>query len=280
MAGEPGAGEESTVSAGTPPQSATAPDTDGEPPGLLLTHARRYNAMVAVLFGGRRSALDAWLVRAAGVRPGDRVLDVGCGPGRLVRRLARAAGPSGAVVGADPSGPMLDHARRHAARLPTASFHRAPAQDLGLPDASFDVVTSTFVLHHVPPGARAAALGEMCRVLRPGGRLLLVDAYPTGALGPRVARLMSRVSRHRSGRHHSDRQPREHSGHSGHSRLSGGSGGSDGSGYCGHPVDPFADTDVRAHLPTLRTLGLTDLYTADRPPWTRCLRAVKPDGKR
>jgi ubiquinone/menaquinone biosynthesis C-methylase UbiE len=139
--------------------------------GTTIDHFR-LNALVSeIAFGGRRGRVYQRLVALSGVRPGDLVLDVGCSSGYLARKLARAAGPGGQVTGVDPS--AVDYARRRASAA--ATFAVATAQDLGLPDASFDVVTSTLAVHHVPARRREAAFREMYRVTRPGGRLLVAD---------------------------------------------------------------------------------------------------------
>jgi ubiquinone/menaquinone biosynthesis C-methylase UbiE len=138
----------------------------------------RLNELVSqVAFGGRRGAVYRRMVALAGMRPGDAVLDVGCSSGYLARKLAAAAGPDGHVTGVDPSEPAIACARRRA--LPAMTFTVAVAQDLPLPDESFDVVTSTLALHHVPARKREAALREMFRVTRPGGRLLAADFDPS-----------------------------------------------------------------------------------------------------
>jgi ubiquinone/menaquinone biosynthesis C-methylase UbiE len=138
----------------------------------------RLNELVSqVAFGGRRSRIYRRIVSLAGVAPGDAVLDVGCSSGYLARKLAAAAGPAGHVTGVDPSQAAIAYARRHAPAAMT--FTVGVAQDLPLPDASFDVVTSTLAIHHVPARKREQALGEMYRVTRPGGRLLVADFDPS-----------------------------------------------------------------------------------------------------
>jgi len=117
------------------------------------------------------------LMRHAALVPGERVLDVACGTGSAALDAARAVGPSvgstGRVVGVDLSGRMIDAARRRAAECGAvnATFERMDAEDLALPDASFDVVLCALGLMYVPDPARA--LREMHRVLRPGGRLVV-----------------------------------------------------------------------------------------------------------
>jgi ubiquinone/menaquinone biosynthesis C-methylase UbiE len=113
------------------------------------------------------------------VRPGAAVLDVGCSAGYLARKLAAAAEPGGRVTGVDPSQAAISYAQRHAGLAGLATtFTVGTAQDLPLPDTSFDVVTCTLALHHVPVRRRQDALAEMYRVTKPGGRLLLADFDP------------------------------------------------------------------------------------------------------
>ena len=145
--------------------------------GTTLDNFRLNEVVSQIAFGGRRSRVYRRIVSLARVRPGDAVLDVGCSSGYLARKLAAAAGPAGHVTGVDPSQAAITHARRQAPGAMT--FAVGVAQDLPLPDSSFDVVTCTLAIHHVPARKRAAAFGEMYRVTRPGGRLLAADFDPS-----------------------------------------------------------------------------------------------------
>lgn len=107
--------------------------------------------------------------------PGDKVLDIGSGPGFLAVEMAEAVGPGGAVHGIDPSESMLALSRARSPRPRSASieFHHGDANTLPFQDDSFDVVTVTQVYEYVED--MAGALAEAHRVVRPGGRLLVLD---------------------------------------------------------------------------------------------------------
>jgi SAM-dependent methyltransferase len=116
---------------------------------------------------------------------GGIALDVGCGPGNVTASLARAAGSGGLALGLDFSEAMLARAVRAEAG-PQIGFLRADAQRLPLRDATVDAVVSIAALQLIPDPA--AALAEMARVLRPGGRLAVM--VPTAG---RVFRLLRRL---------------------------------------------------------------------------------------
>jgi SAM-dependent methyltransferase/pimeloyl-ACP methyl ester carboxylesterase len=110
---------------------------------------------------------------AAGVRSGDRVLDVGCGAGQSTRDAARAAAP-GSVLGVDISEELLDRARRRTAEegVHNATYERGDAQVHPLPPASFDVVISRFgTMFFADP---TAAFRNIARAARPGARLVMM----------------------------------------------------------------------------------------------------------
>jgi arsenite methyltransferase len=108
-----------------------------------------------------------------GLEPGERVLDVGCGPGLLCAEMAGAVGAGGRVLGVDNSESMLRIAMRNCAALPGVSITIGDATALPADDGGFDAVVCAQVLEYVPDVA--AALAEFRRVLRTGGRLVLVD---------------------------------------------------------------------------------------------------------
>ena len=118
----------------------------------------------------RRRAL---VHEALGAAPGDRVLDAGCGPGFYVAETLERVGPGGSVVGVDASQPMLALAAKRSEGHDNVSFHEGDVTALPVADADFDRALSVQVLEYVED--IPAALAELHRVLRPGGRVLLWD---------------------------------------------------------------------------------------------------------
>ncbi len=118
-------------------------------------------------------AQRAWTLDQLRPQPGEHILDIGAGPGLLAYDLARLVGEGGRVVGTDISTDMLELARGRLAAQSHAECVEADAAALPLPDAAFDAAVSTQVYEYVADMPRA--LAELHRVLRPGGRALIVD---------------------------------------------------------------------------------------------------------
>jgi ubiquinone/menaquinone biosynthesis C-methylase UbiE len=182
--------------------SSAAPETTG----LLLDLGWRYDLMVGAIdlvTGGRLSALRRRVLDLAELRPGEAVLDVGCGTGTLALEAQARVGVSGHVVGVDPAPRQLARARAKAARrgLPV-ELRSGVIEALPFPDGTFDAALSTLMMHHLPDDLKERGLAEIARVLRSGGRLVVADAahpghpgqpghFGAGGLGIRdVARLM------------------------------------------------------------------------------------------
>jgi SAM-dependent methyltransferase len=121
------------------------------------------SASYEVFMGRYSDPLAHEFAREAGVSPGERVVDVGCGTGALTTVLAAIVGAQ-QVAGVDPSEPFVEACR---ARVPGADIRLGPAEALPFEDASFDRTLSQLVFHFVSEPAASAA--EMARVTRPGG---------------------------------------------------------------------------------------------------------------
>jgi SAM-dependent methyltransferase len=132
--------------------------------------ARRLNSSYATsdVVAQRAQVLDM-----LGLERGERVLDIGSGPGYLLASMAEAVGPAGAVQGMDLSEAMNAIARERCASMAWTSVGTGDACDLPYGDATFDVVVSTQVYEYVAD--MPAAVAQLRRVLRPGGRALVLD---------------------------------------------------------------------------------------------------------
>ena len=124
-----------------------------------------------------RAAVTRGLARAQ-VQPEERVLEVAVGAAAAFERLARRVGPRGLLVGVDLSMGMLAATRR---KVPGARLARADARALPFADDSFDLVWASYLFDLIPIAEMTPVLEELRRVLRGGGRLLLVNFSKTGA---------------------------------------------------------------------------------------------------
>lgn len=145
--------------------------------GLVLhSEARYYDLLAWLLTLGRERAFRDRLVELARVEPGEVVLDVGCGTGTLALAAKRRVGAAGTVHGIDASPEMIDRAKRKATKAGSdVVFQTGIVEALPFPDAHFDAVVNTLMLHHLPKPVRQHCAREMRRVLKPGGRVLAVD---------------------------------------------------------------------------------------------------------
>ncbi|HZS62637.1 MAG TPA: methyltransferase domain-containing protein [Gemmatimonadaceae bacterium] len=162
--------------------------------GIVLHGPARYDLLVWLLTLGRELGFRDKLLRLARLETGMSALDVGCGTGSLAIAAKRHVGPSGTVCGIDASPEMIARATKKAkrARMPV-DFQQALAQALPFPDARFDAVLSTVMLHHLTRPARPEFAREVRRVLKPGGHVLVVDFGPTRS---HLTRILPRLHRH------------------------------------------------------------------------------------
>jgi demethylmenaquinone methyltransferase/2-methoxy-6-polyprenyl-1,4-benzoquinol methylase len=138
---------------------------------LFSALATRYNVMTDLWTVGLHRVWKRQAMELCALRPGERVLDVATGTGDLAFLEEAAVGPEGQVVGVDSCAAMLQVGRRR--QRGAIDFQEGDATDLRFPDALFDAVTISFGLRNVAD--RGQALREFRRVLRPGGRLMVLD---------------------------------------------------------------------------------------------------------
>ncbi len=154
--------------------------------GVFDSVASRYDIMNDLMSGGMHRLWKRYTIQHAAARPGHAVLDLAGGTGDLAREFARVVGERGHVVLADINAAMLEHGRR---RLVDAgiggnvTLAQVDAEDLPFASNSFDRVSIAFGLRNVTN--KEAALSEMLRVLRPGGKVLILEfSRPSDALKP------------------------------------------------------------------------------------------------
>ncbi len=157
----------------SPVQNSTTSSTAA---GSIIRWPSLYDVLVPVLTLGRARVFREGALDLARVSPGEHVLDVGCGTGQLALAAKRRVGTEGTVHDIDAGAEMVASARQKAARAGLeVTIAVAPAQALPFEDGAFDLVLCTLMMHHLPRDGRKQAIREMRRVLRPKGRLLILD---------------------------------------------------------------------------------------------------------
>lgn len=139
--------------------------------GELFDKTAHHYDTIERIFGNAGLLYRRWALRINGLRPGMKLLDVAVGTAAVARGAARIVGPSGRVLGVDPNRAMLGQARKHF----DGPLVRGVAQDLPFANDSFDFVTMGIALRHVSD--LRAAFGEYLRVLKPGGRLWILEGH-------------------------------------------------------------------------------------------------------
>lgn len=149
--------------------------------GIILHAPAPYDFLLWLFTLARETDFREKMLRFAALQPGESVLDIGCGTGTLAIAAKRQVGAEGAVSGVDASPEMLARAEKKARRVGVdVSFKNGFAQSLPFEAAQFEVVLSTVMLHHLPKSSRQEMAGEVRRVLKPGGRVLVIDFGRTG----------------------------------------------------------------------------------------------------
>jgi ubiquinone/menaquinone biosynthesis C-methylase UbiE len=157
------------------------PKTHGGPQttGAIIHWASEYDFFTSLLGLGVNRSNSRMVVELAGIKPGEKVLDVGCGTGNLTLTAKTAAGSSGAVYGIDAAPEMIEVAQKKAQRSRAdVTFEVGLIEKIPFPDATFDVVINRLMIHHLPADLKRRGFAEILRVLKPGGRLLIADFNP------------------------------------------------------------------------------------------------------
>jgi ubiquinone/menaquinone biosynthesis C-methylase UbiE len=149
--------------------------------GILVSgRVRQVDRLENMLSLGQQEAILESTLSAAELSPGESLVDVGCGTGKLffaaARMLGGAPGAKNRLLGIDATPGMIDLALERAREAGVkVEFQVGVAETLPVPDGSADAVTSSYFFHHLPSEVKPVALREMWRVLAPGGRLVITD---------------------------------------------------------------------------------------------------------
>lgn len=165
------------------PRSPTAQQTDG----VTLDHAAKvYDTFAPLMTLGLERRFHRIVLAQLALRGDEQILDLGCGTGTLTRDIAAALTDKrkSICIGLDAAEEMTQIARRKAVGIPNIRFESAIAEKLPHADASFDAVVATFFFHHLHFELKKNVLAEAARVLKPGGRFIVVDVdIPTTWFG-------------------------------------------------------------------------------------------------
>jgi len=150
----------------------SAPKTKGQ----TIPWASFYDKVVWLMSLGKGQEFRELTVDLAQIKPGDRVLDVGCGTGDLTMAAKALTGPDGKVYGTDASPEMIEQAQRKVDQAGVdVTFQVDLIENITFPDNQFDIVLSSLMMHHLTDDLKREGLAEIYRVLKPGGRIMIVD---------------------------------------------------------------------------------------------------------
>lgn len=147
-----------------------------ETEGLLLRWGSFYDLIVSIITLGQSKRLRQMTINLSKLKESEKILDVGCGTGGVTIPAKLKVGRNGYAAGVDPSPEMIGEARKKAVKKKLdIDFRLGVIESIPFPDGTFDVVTSSLMMHHLPHELQLKGMAEIYRVLKPGGRLLIVD---------------------------------------------------------------------------------------------------------
>lgn len=157
------------------PKTRSGPETTG----ATLHKASQYDIHTSLMGLGVNRSNSRMIIEMAKIKLGDKVLDVGCGSGNLTLTAKSYVGKPGSAYGIDAAPEMIEVAKKKASRLgQEAVFEVGLIEQLPYLDATFDVVISRLVIHHLPDDLKRRGFAEIFRVLKPGGLVFLADFKP------------------------------------------------------------------------------------------------------
>ena len=167
-----------------------------ETTGVIINWTSPHDIFARLMGLGVNGANSRMIVEMAKIKPGDKVLDVGCGTGDLTLTAKNYVGVSGSAHGIDASLEGIDLARKKAKRSDSeAVFEVGLIENIAYPDATFDIVISRLVIHHLPDDLKRWGIAEIFRVLKPGGLVFLADFKPP--TNPILAHIVTALVGHR-----------------------------------------------------------------------------------
>lgn len=167
-----------------------------ETAGAVIHWTSPHDIFVRLMGLGVNGANSRMIVEMAKIKPGDKVLDVGCGTGDLTLTVENYVGMSGSAHGIDASPEGIDLARKKAKRSDSETvFEVGLIEKIPYPEATFDVVISRLVIHHLPEDLKRRGFVEIFQVLKPGGHLFLADFKPPA--NPILAHVATALFGHR-----------------------------------------------------------------------------------
>ena len=170
------------------PKTKSGPETSG----ATIHWASQYDFFTSLLGLGVNHSNSRMVIELAKIKPGDKVLDAGCGSGNLTLTAQKYAGASAEVHGVDASPEMIVVARKKAKRYGAKTiFDLGLIEKLAYPEDTFDVVISRLVIHHLPDNLKRHGFAEILRVLKPGGLFFVADFKPPS--NPVLAHVTSAV---------------------------------------------------------------------------------------
>ena len=127
-----------------------------------------------IFFLGRLKKFWHKLIELAEIKPSDRIIDVGCGSGKMVEAISKRLGINGEIIGLEPSKYLIENCKKNNLNR-NVKFVQGIMEEIPYPNKSFDIVLSSLAIHHVPRKAKQKAFKEFNRILKENGRLLILD---------------------------------------------------------------------------------------------------------